>query len=124
MSALRATKAHTIPQRPSIRVVPGQHVQAGPRDTDWPAFVFVTSEDGAGWVPERHLDTSSDPAVVVTAYDTTELATNAGEELTLLERDDPSGWALVRNAAGRTGWVPLSTVEPEPQPRTPPGFTC
>jgi SH3 domain len=112
VTTLRATAAHTIPQRPPIRVVPGQQVQAGQHDTDWPAFVFITTDDGAGWVPERYLNTSSDPAVVVTSYDTTELATAAGEELSLLERDDPSGWARVRNAEGWEGWVPLSTVEP------------
>jgi hypothetical protein len=114
MTRLRATAAHTIPQRPPIRVTPGQQVQAGQRDTDWPAFVFITTDDGAGWVPERHLDTSADPAVVITAYDTTELATTGGEELTLIEQDDPSGWARVRNAAGREGWVPLRTIEPVP----------
>ena len=67
---------------------------------------------GAGWVPRRCLDTSSDPAVVLVGYDTTELAITAGEELALVERDNPSGWAWVRNAAGREGWVPLRTVEP------------
>ena len=60
MTRLRATAAHTIPQRPPIRVTPGQHVRAGQRDTDWP------------------------------------------------------GWAWVRNAAGRQGWVPLRTVGPLP----------
>ena len=114
MTRLRATAAHTIPQRPPIRVTPGQRVQAGQQDTDWPAFVFITTDDGAGWVPGRHLDTSADPAVVITAYETTELATIAGEELTLIRQDDPSGWAWVRNAAGREGWVPLRTVEPVP----------
>jgi hypothetical protein len=114
MTRLRAVTAHTIPERPPIRVTPGQQAQVGQQDTDWPAFVFVTTDDGAGWVPGRHLDTSSDPAVVITAYDTTELATTAGEELTLIEHDDPSGWAWVRNAAGREGWVPLRTVEPVP----------
>src|SRR6185437_9758505 len=89
MTRLRATAAHTIPQRPPIRVTPGQQVQAGQRDTDWPAFLFITTDDGAGWVPDRHLDTSSDPAVVITAYDTTELATTAGEELAIITRDDP-----------------------------------
>ena len=111
MTRLHATTAHTIPERRPIRVTPGQQVQAGQRDTDWPAFIFITTDDGAGWVPGRHLDTSSDPAVVTTAYDTTELATTAGEELALIQRDDPSGWAWVRNAAGREGWVPLRTVE-------------
>ena len=103
MTRLRATAAHTIPQRPPIQVTPGQQVQAGQQDTDWPAFVFITTSDGAGWVPRRHLDTSSDPAVVTIAYDTTELATTAGEELTLINQDDPSGWAWVRNAAGLAG---------------------
>jgi hypothetical protein len=114
MTRLRATAAHTIPLRPPIRVTPGQQVQAGQRDTDWPAFVFISTDDGAGWIPDRHLDTSSDPAVVITAYDTTELATTGGEELTLIQRDDPSGWAWVRNAAGQEGWVPLRTIEPVP----------
>jgi len=114
MTRLRATAPHQIPDRPPIQVVPGQHVQVGQRDTEWPAFVFITTGDGSGWVPERHIDTSSDPAAALTRYDTTELATTAGEELTLIERDDPSGWARVRNAAGREGWVPLRTVEPVP----------
>lgn len=114
MSKLRATMAHVIPERPPIQVRPAQRVQAGQHDTHWPAFVFVTTDDGAGWVPEHHLDISADPAVVITAYDTTELATTAGEELALVSQDDPSGWAWVRNAAGQEGWVPLSTVEPVP----------
>jgi hypothetical protein len=116
MTKLRATTAHEIPERPPIRLVPGQQVQTGKHDTQWPAFVFVTTDDGAGWVPDRHLDTSSDPAVMTIDYDTTELATTAGEELTLIERDDPSAWARVRNATGQEGWVPLSTVEPIPEP--------
>ena len=114
MTSLRAVVAHKIPQRPPIQVVPGQQVQAGQRDTEWPAFVFITTDDGGGWVPERHLDTSSDPAVVIATYDTTELATTAGEILTLIKGDVPSGWAWVRNAAGREGWIPLRTVEPVP----------
>jgi hypothetical protein len=111
MTRLRATTAHVIPERPPIQLWPGQQVRTGRRDDEWPAFVFVTADDGAGWVPERYLDTSRHPVVVTTSYDTTELATAAGEELTLIKRDDPSGWAWVRNAAGREGWVPLRTVE-------------
>ena len=112
MTRLRATAPHEIPDRPPIQVVPGQHVRVGQRDTEWPAFVFITTGSGAGWVPERYLDTSSDPAKALTSYDTTELATTAGEELILIERDDPSGWARVRNVAGSEGWVPLRTIEP------------
>lgn len=112
MTMLRAATAHAIPERSPIQVMPGQRVQVGQRDTDWPAYVFVTTDDGAGWVPERYIDISVDPAVVISDYNTTELPTTAGEELTLVKRDDPSGWAWVRNAEGQEGWVPLRTVEP------------
>jgi hypothetical protein len=114
VTRLRATASHEIPDWPPIQVVPGQRVRVGQRDTEWPAFVFITTGTGAGWVPERYLDTSSDPAEVLTSYDTTELATSAGEELILIERDGPSGWARVRNAADSEGWVPLRTIEPVP----------
>ena len=115
MTTLRPRGPPPTPPARLLRGWPARGWGGAPHDTDWPAFVFITTDDGAGWVPERYLDTSSDPAVVVTAYDTTELATAVGEELTLLERDDPSGWALVRNAEGRKGWVPQSTVEPVPE---------
>lgn len=115
MTTLRATSSHSVPDRPPIQVVPGQQVQAGRRDTEWPEFVFVTTDDGAGWVPRRFLDTSSDPAVVRADYDTTELATTVGEALTLVERDDRSGWAWLRNQAGQEGWVPLRTIAAAPE---------
>jgi hypothetical protein len=85
-------------------------VRTGQHDTQWPAFVFVTTDDGAGWFPERYLDTSSDPPSSSPAMTPPELATAAGEELTLIKQDNPSGWAWVRNAAGREGWVPLRTI--------------
>ena len=58
MTRLRATAAHTIPQRPPIQVTPGQQVQAGQQDTDWPAFVFITTERRrrvGPRAPPRHL---------------------------------------------------------------------
>jgi hypothetical protein len=114
MTTLRATSSHSVPDRPPIQVMRGQRVQAGERDTEWPEFVFVIADGGAGWVPGRFLDTSSDPAVVLADYDTTELATTDGEALTLVERDDRSGWAWLRNEAGQEGWVPLRTVATVP----------
>ena len=111
MVTVRAVTAHEIPDRAPLRVTPGQQVQLGERDTTWPEFVFVTADDGSGWVPARHIEAGTGGSGVVrTAYDTTELPTAAGDELTVLEADEISGWSWVRSASGREGWVPSSTI--------------
>ena len=82
MARVRALRANDAPRRPPIRVTGGQRVRVGERDSTWPAFVFVTTEDGgSGWVPSRHIDTSSDPPVMLAPCDTTELPTSPGEVL-------------------------------------------
>jgi hypothetical protein len=48
MTRLHATAPHEIPDRPPIQVVPGQQVQVGQRDTEWPAFVFITTGKDSG----------------------------------------------------------------------------
>ena len=112
MTTVRAARAHDVPDRPPIRLAAGQPVHVGERDTTWPAFVFVTTGDGAGWVPARHIDTGSSPPVMFAPYDTTELPTSAGDVLTVIARDDPSGWTWVRGHDGREGWVPNDTIDP------------
>lgn len=94
-----------------LRIVPGDEVTVGERDSEWPEFVFVTASGGTGWVPARHLSQSSDRAVVATAYDTTELPTQVGDVLEVLTEDLVSGWLWCRSASGREGWVPVRTVE-------------
>jgi SH3 domain len=111
MARVRVLSAHEVPQRPPIRVAAGQHVEVGERDTTWPAFVFITTEDGSGWVPSRHIDTSSDPPVMLAPYDTTELPARAGDMLTVLVHDELSGWTWVRDSRGQEGWVPDSAIE-------------
>jgi hypothetical protein len=113
MSKVRAVHAHKIPDRPPLRLSVGQRVTVGQQDTRWPAFVFVTAEAGQGWVPSRHLDLDqeSGAATVIAPYDTTELPTTVGEILTVVTRDDASGWVWVQAADGRQGWVPNDTVE-------------
>src|ERR1700759_3803293 len=101
MVPVRAVRAHEIPSRRPIRVKPGERVDLGERDSTWPEFVFVTIEGGCGWVPARHIEAGEGTSgVVKTAYDTTELPTMIGDELTVVETDEKSGWTWVRNTAG------------------------
>jgi SH3 domain len=106
-----ATEAHAIPERPPLSLASGDVVTVGRRDGDWPAFVFVTTARGSGWVPSRHLSADAGRAVVETPYNTTELATRRGEMLEVIDRDDESGWLWCRSAGGREGWVPSRSVE-------------
>jgi SH3-like domain-containing protein len=106
-----ATEAHVIPERPPLSLASGDVVTVGRRDSDWPAFVFVTAAGGSGWVPSRYLSADAGRAVVETPYNTTELATRSGEILEVVERDDESGWLWCRSTDGHEGWVPNRTVE-------------
>lgn len=110
MSTCTAFVAHEIPDRPPLQLEPGDVVDVGRRDTDWPAFVLVTSDAGSGWVPDRHLEIDGDRGVAVSAYDTTELPTGEGDRLDVVDRDEASGWTWCRDAAGREGWVPDRTL--------------
>ena len=97
---------HEIPERPPLVVRPGDVVQVGDRDTEWPAFVFVAASHGTGWVPARHLDVDGPVGVVRAGYDTTELPAVTGETVDVVEDDPESGWSWCRNADGREGWIP------------------
>ena len=105
--------AHEVPDRRPLQLTVGERVQAGDHDIEWPQFVFVTAAHGTGWVPARHLSQPSGPAVVQTAYDTTELPTRVGEVLEVLAEDVVSGWLWCRSRSGRQGWLPIRTVEAE-----------
>jgi hypothetical protein len=104
---------HVIPDRAPLIVHPGDVVRIGDRDTEWPAFVFVTTSQGTGWVPLRHIDIEGSVGTVRVGYDTTELPASAGERVDVVRDDPESGWAWCRNDDGREGWIPhraLTTV--------------
>jgi hypothetical protein len=110
MARVRAVRSHESSERLPLQVAPGDVVDVGRRDTEWPAFVFVTAAAGSGWVPSRHLSADRGSAIVVTAYDTTELATEVGEIFDVIRRDDASGWLWCRSVMGAEGWVPMRTL--------------
>lgn len=111
MTGVVAKSSHEIPDGLPLRLIAGERVDAGQRNSEWREFVFVTAERGTGWVPVRHLSGSKGTVTVRTAYDTTELATSAGEHLEVITEDIRSGWLWCRSREGREGWVPLTTLD-------------
>ncbi len=106
----RAPQGHEVPDRPPLILSEGESVTVGERNTTWPSFVFVVASHGEGWVPSRHLSADSGAAVVEVGYDTTELALVAGQEVSVLERDDESGWWWCLAHDGSVGWVPVNAL--------------
>ncbi len=100
------TADHEAPARSPLVIEPGDVVEVGERDTEWPAFVFVTHPNGSGWVPGRFLETSGTVGTVVTGYDTTELSLRSGEIVEVVRDDLESGWSWCRTDNGREGWIP------------------
>ena len=88
----------------------GESVSAGRRDTTWPAFVFVVSSGGEGWIPARNLAADSGTTVVTVGYNTKELPLVAGQEISVLERDDESGWWWCQADDGSEGWVSVDAL--------------
>jgi len=97
--------------QPPLVVRPGEYVEVGEKSDEWPAFVFVTTEDGRrGWIPERILSLSGSRSTVLRTYDTTVLEPAVGESLEVLEQDAEGGWLWCRNSRKLEGWYPLSYV--------------
>jgi hypothetical protein len=52
MEFVIATEGHEIPDRPPVSLAVGEVVTVDERrDSDWPAFVFVSAANGLGWMP-------------------------------------------------------------------------
>ncbi|PSL38466.1 SH3 domain-containing protein [Labedella gwakjiensis] len=100
------TADHETPERAPLVIRPGDIVQVGDRDTEWPTFVFVTTPQGAGWVPSRHLDIDGFVGIVRVGYHTTELPASSGETVDVLADDPESDWSWCRDTDGREGWIP------------------
>ncbi len=110
MRQVFAAVAHQIPERPALQLSVGDVVDVGERDTQWPEFVFVATAQGTGWVPARHLSVTEGRGLALEPYDTTELATSAGDLLAVVNEDLLSGWLWCRSVEGDEGWVPINTL--------------
>ncbi|WP_026378249.1 SH3 domain-containing protein [Agromyces italicus] len=103
-------EGHEAPARAPLSIAPGEVVEVGEWDTEWPAFVFVTSAGGSGWVPGRYLSIEGETGTVRTAYDTTELTVPRGAVVDVVRDDVESGWGWCRAGDGREGWIPYRAL--------------
>ncbi|MBY5984581.1 SH3 domain-containing protein [Halomonas cupida] len=104
--------AHISEYPDPITFKSGDEVHLGDEDLEYPGWVRTTTRDGkVGWAPLAYLEATDDPqrGIATRDYDATELNTQVGERLHVL--DQLMGWGRVENALGQVGWVPLSTVE-------------
>ena len=100
---------HRAPDRPPIRIAPGDTVTLGERDNDWPQFVWTDLAIGlGGWVPAMLFDRDSGEAIALESYDTRELDADEGEHL-LLHRE-LADWWWAENNAGVCGWIPARAL--------------
>lgn len=106
----RVIAAHRAPDRPAIRLTPGESVTLGERDIDWPQFVWTTLATGlGGWVPSALFDREYGEAIAQQDYDTRELDADVGEILTL--HRELADWWWAENTHGASGWIPARAIE-------------
>ncbi|MBP7866672.1 MAG: SH3 domain-containing protein [Acidobacteria bacterium] len=89
----------------------GDTLRVEERPTEWEGWLW--SENPAGvtaWVPVAYLARDGDTARLTRDYSSRELDVDPGETLEVLEEE--SGWYVVRDARGRTGWVPVRATSP------------
>ena len=98
------------PQYPDpITVRAGERVQIGRDDPEFPGWWWCTASDGReGWVPEQLLQRNGGEAAMLRDYTARELAVRAGTEVRLGEV--VHGWVWATDAAGGSGWIPLTCV--------------
>lgn len=110
MARARVVVAHRAPDRPSIQIVRGETVVLGPRDADWPGFVWTTRIDGlGGWVPAQLFDGDSGTATALADYDTRELEVDIDEIITLHHELEQWWWA--EREDGTQGWIPARALD-------------
>jgi hypothetical protein len=59
----------------------------------------------SAWVPQNWVEIEGDSCVMKRDYNSTELAADVGEVLTV--EFEESGWAWVTKEGSESGWVPL-----------------
>jgi len=101
--------SHRAPDRPAIRIEPGDNVTLGERDSEWPKFIWTALATGlGGWVPAALFDRDQGTATALQPYDTRELDAEEGETLVL--HQEMADWWWAENMQGASGWIPARVL--------------
>jgi SH3-like domain-containing protein len=106
-------ETYTVQYPDPINVSAGARVIVDRRDDRFTHWLWCRGPDGReGWVPENILS-STEPgiAAVLEAYEATEAAVQAGDEVDVLREFD--GFAWIQRGDGRLGWVPSKILKRE-----------
>lgn len=112
MKILKVTKDHKTEFHVPLIAVKGEIVQGEKRETEYEGWLWCQNKDGLNaWVPETHLEKTSDSGQYkfLKDYNSKELNVEEGQEVIALEED--SGWIWVRTTLGEEGWIPLENVQ-------------
>ncbi len=108
----QVTKAHQRSYETPISGKAGDVFTTTGRKDNWQGHVWIwcsNKEGRSGWVAESILDVKQTQAALKEDFDAIELSVQAGE---VLEGSRQlAGWLWLRNAQGKSGWVPLENLK-------------
>ena len=107
----RVVESYSSPYMRGVTFRAGERLRFERRESEWDGWMWCTSEAGEeAWTPEAWVEIEGDDTCTMKRdYNARELSVAAGDEVRAIE--EQSGWAWCANAAGETGWVPLSNLE-------------
>lgn len=110
MKKCRVIEDYISPYTEPWKMVRGEILSIGEKDTEWTGWIWCTNKDGESrWVPESYLELQGNSGKAKQDYDSTELSVKIGEEL-IIEKEE-SDWYWVKNQQGKWGWVPIKHVQ-------------
>jgi quinol monooxygenase YgiN len=107
----RVIEKYTSAYPNPIKFLKAEKLSVGDRDDEYQGWVRVTTKCGnEGWAPEQYITQETSQPKATEDYDATELSTELGEILVVV--NILNEWAWAKSSSGQTGWVPCKTLEP------------
>lgn len=108
----RVAKAYRTQYHLPVEVLAGEvvHWLPHPDHGEYPGWAWGQAGERLGWLPRDWFGPGAAHSVARRSYSARELDADPGDRV--LELDAFGGWALLRHADHRVGWLPLSHLAP------------